>query len=367
MSVDFISQSSVTASCRELASGFDALYFSAECAIHSSWFDYLQDAKTAAVEADGSVGIEFGGEDFLIAPRGLSKYRFRVECPFGIIGISPSVHLPTFYVQPYAEFIHRVGIESAVAYFCRVIERVAVEPKWSASRVDLYVDVQGWIPDIDLRRDFQCRARKRTGYEMGDEFNGLQFGSRGSGTVFARIYDKTIESAKRENKYVVQTWNDLYVPGEPVIRVEFQVMRDALVDYKIHSLEDVFRLSPSLWVTLSSSWLTLREHSDDSNCSRWPVATEWKVVQAASLGGHAIGLHRMKSDHRVADLESIAPALMGYMASVGAIEGASSLTDALECARGVIEKYESRTGRSFMSRVAHKQGSRSFLIPEILR
>ena len=33
-------------------------------------------------------------------------------------------------------------------------------------------------------------------FEESEEFNGLQFGKRGSQTISARIYDKTVESAK---------------------------------------------------------------------------------------------------------------------------------------------------------------------------
>jgi len=46
----------------------------------------------------------------------------------------------------------------------------------------------------DQRREFLCRADARNLFETAEEFNGLKIGKRESGTISARLYDKTIES-----------------------------------------------------------------------------------------------------------------------------------------------------------------------------
>jgi hypothetical protein len=81
----------------------------------------------------------------------------------------------------------------------------------------------------------------------------------------------------------------------------------------------------------------------------------------------AIGLDRMVQDHAVADLDSLRPALNGYVTSVAAIKGCRSRSDAMALVEEEIERYEVDTGRPFETQVAEKRGKRSFTIPESLR
>ena len=45
----------------------------------------------------------------LMAPHAWQKHRYCLTHPYGRIGITPSLNLPTFRFQPYAEFLHGVG------------------------------------------------------------------------------------------------------------------------------------------------------------------------------------------------------------------------------------------------------------------
>ena len=197
----------------ELASGLDALYMSGQGEVPESVFERLQIGREVAEEADGPVGLEFGGVDFEILPRGLQKYRYRLEHLFGVVAFTPSAALPPIRIQPRSEFMHRVGPEGVVRFFRNVIEREVGAVQLGASRLDLYIDLQGWDLRVDDRHNFVRRATKVATHEDSDNFNGLVFGTRGTNTVYSRIYDKTIEIGKKGGLYVEQTWGPNHDPS----------------------------------------------------------------------------------------------------------------------------------------------------------
>ena len=370
--VSVVSSSSVVESLGysdvwEVASGVDALYMSGRVEIPVAVVERLQLAREVAEEAEGPVGIEFGGVDFEIQPRGLRRHKYRLEHEFGIVAFTTSEKLPAVLIQPRAEFLHRVGPSGVVQFYRNVIERETGTLELAASRLDLYIDVQGWDVSVDDRHLFVRRAKAVAGHEASDDFNGLAFGARATNTVYSRIYDKTIETQKKGGHYVEQTWGPAYDPSLHVKRVEFQMGRKGLRHYGIDTPEEAIRSARGLWRNLTVEWLSFRVATADSNRSRWPIAPEWQVVQEASMAHGAIGLSRMVNDHVMADLKALRPGLNGYVTSVAAIKGGRSVSDAMALVAEEIQRYEVDTGRRFETQVAEKLGKRSFTIPEILQ
>jgi hypothetical protein len=351
----------------EVASGIDALYMSGKAEVSEIVLGRLQDARRAAEEAEEPLGIEFGGVDFEIAPRNFNKYRFRLEHPFGIVGITPRKGIPAIYIQPKSEFIHRAGIRQVMDFYRGIIRREIGPVELNASRLDLYADVQGFLPSVDDRDLFVCRATSVSSYEDHGETTGLVFGKRKTGTIIARLYNKTIEIGRKKNSFIEQVWNESYEPSIPVARIEFQVGREGLTEYGISTAEEATYLAPALWAALTTDWLSLRVASPDTNRSRWDLAEAWKVVQGVSLRSGAIGLNRMKSDHSNATLVSLLPGLTGYMSSVCALMGGRSLSDALVLCEHATRAYSNISHKTFESRVMEKRGKLSFTIPKELQ
>jgi hypothetical protein len=270
-------------------------------------------------------------------------------------------------IQPRAEFLHRVGPKEVVEFFRNVIERETGKIELAASRLDLYIDVQGWDVSVDDRHRFVRRAKAVAGYEASEDFNGLAFGARATDTVYTRIYNKTSEIQKKGGHYVEQTWGPAYDPSLHVTRVEFQIGRKGLRHYGIDTPEEAIMSARGLWRNLTVEWLSFRVATADSNRSRWPIAPEWQVVQEASMAYGAIGLSRMAQDHVMADLKSLRPGLNGYVTSAAAIKGCRSRSDAMALVEEEIQRYEVDTGRPFEIQVSEKLGKRSFTIPEILQ
>lgn len=107
----------------------------------------------------------------------------------------------------------------------------------TVSRLDLFADFQGWALDGDSRHEFVTRVKNRHTYEEDGVFNGFIFGSRDSGSIVARIYDKTIESQKTGSAYWKIIWGDQFDPNEAVLRVEFELMQSALREFGINTPE----------------------------------------------------------------------------------------------------------------------------------
>lgn len=139
------------------------------------------------------------------------------------------------------------------------------------------------------------------------------------------------------------------------IRVEFETGREVLKQVRIDSFEDARDRMPELWAYLTERWLSLREPSQDTTRSRWPIAREWEQVQRASLRGNAIGLDRVAAGSSAGSLRQLLPQLRGYLASTGALIGAESLDDTLHGVARIIRRDEDESGVSFASRLAAKR------------
>ncbi len=339
---------------RELASGVDALYLSGRAALSAELVGRLEAGRGLAETSGSSVSYRFGGEDWEIAPRGVGKYRFRLDHHRGMVGLSVSEKLPAISVQPRSEFLHGAGAEEAVEWFRQVIEAECGAVLFSAKRLDLHADWQGWDLVGDDRHRFICRARARDTHEEGEDFTGLEFGRRSTGTVCARIYDKTVESAKKGTGFWKDIWGPAFDPDVPVLRVEFELGRQGLREYGINSPESAVAAAGSLWMDLTQNWLSYRVATSDQTKARWPVAPEWERISRASLTEDVQGIDRMYTGKRRGELEKLAPGLMGYLAGFAALRRTSKWHDTVFDLGRFVRWYEDRTGVGFATRVADR-------------
>lgn len=220
------------------------------------------------------------------------------------------------------------------------------------SRVDLFADVQGWDVIATDRRRFAARANSRRTYEEKDDLTGLQWGAGKS--VLARIYDKTIEIRRDGKDWWLSIWGNSYDNTERVVRTEFQVKRDALREFGLHSPEQVLAARPILWKYLTENWLSLRELTDDSNVSRRAVDADWLAIQGAQLDSEGIGEELVRCGSQTGDLRRIIPALVGYATRFGALTGAVTLDDLLDAMHDMLVDDERTRGISVEERLYAK-------------
>lgn len=343
---------------RELASGVDALYLSGRASLPSSLLERLDEGRTAAGVA-GSLPVAFGDTGFGISPRALGKYRFRLEHRHGQVGLTASTQLPALRVQPRAEFLHGVGSREAVAWFDDALGALCGPIRWTASRLDLHADFQGWELDGDDRHRFIARAELRDTHEAGRTLTGFEFGRRKTKTTSARIYDKVTERGSKGLGYLEEIWTD-YRPNEPVHRVEFEFGRDALRDFDIDGPDEALDAAGSLWSYATHEWLTLRTPTNDLTPSRWPLDPKWLQVQRAQIGMGAAGLERLYASSRKASLRAILPALTGYLATAAWHLGTSDIDDTLAALPTILRDYELISRTAFPDRVAKRRLEAAF-------
>jgi hypothetical protein len=336
----------------EVASGVDAFYLSAAGTLPQRLLGQLSEARSTAQGTDEPVLFELGGELWTVGAGAFGKYPFRLEHPYGLVGVTGSGNLPPVRVQPRADYLHGVGPEVAAGWFMLVLSEAfggSDGVAWSVARLDLFCDVQGWELTAADKDRFVSRASARVTFEDGERLTGFTFGKRG-GKVHARIYDKTVEAGGKGSAAVwADRWalSGQYMPGAQVWRVEFELDRAMVRELVDGSPEDVLDGRGGVWGYLADEWLTFRSRGEDSNRSRWPLADEWRVVQAASLRGEALGLDRVRESVLTHRLASLVPGLRGYVSSVGALMDSANLADAMEASRSLIARSLRHGDRSF--------------------
>ena len=337
----------------ELASGVDALYLSGRTALPMPFLGRVEAARALAEPASVTVPFWLGGESYGMAPHAFGRYRFCIEHPDGRVGISPSYQLPAFRIQPRSGYLHTVGAAAAAVRFQRLLEAECGEVFFSVSRIDLYVDVEGWNVGIEDRQHFVCRAGSVRTYEEENCFTGFEFGRRSTKTVCARIYDKTADIAHTGANW----WSDIWQRDEgsgPVIRLELEFNREGLAQFGLSGVEETLAAVGDLWRSGTEEWLTHRSPTSDSNRARWPVTTPWTCVQKATLAQRAIGAKRVSRQQRAGLLRRLTPALVGYLVAFAALQGTTGIDDTVAALTRFLRYDEILRGVAFADRVRHR-------------
>jgi hypothetical protein len=338
----------------ELASGVDAMYLSGRTTI-PLWVERgLEGARKHAEKVGGPEPIWLGHTQFEVAPRSFGRYRYCLVHENGRVGVTASTVLPALRIQPRAEFLHGVGAKAAAQWFEAQLESVCGAIELSVTRLDLHADFQGWDLVGEDRHRFVCRARSRTLYEEEESFTGFTFGKRRTHTVSARIYDKTVEMRRSRAGYWVDIWGRDYDPERPVIRVEFEFGSQGLAEFGIRSPEQAVDAAGGLWSHATTDWLSLRLPGSDATRSRWPVAPEWEQVRRARLSDDAHGLERMHEGRRLATIEGITPALVGYLVSYGALNRTTGIDDTSALVPFLLRSFEHKKHTSIERRLAER-------------
>jgi hypothetical protein len=340
---------------RELASGVDALYLSGRAALPAALLDELNVLRLLADEQEGPVEMLFGGLVMQLQPRKWGMYRYCFEHPYARFGISPKLKIPSIRVQPRAEFLHGGGEDYVVEWVRHLLEMECGPVLLEVSRVDLYGDFQGWSITGDQRREFLTRANARVLFEDNAEFNGLQIGKRGSGSIFARLYDKTIESLKKGTAYWPIQWGEKYDPDQSVLRVEFEVPREILRQFGVSTTDDVLAATGAMWHYLTHDWLTHRDPTEDQTKSRWPISAQWQAIQRASIAGGSLGIERAYGAKQSGVLANLMPSLVGQLSNFGALTNCESSIDLLPTLERHLHLYARSSGRGMSSRITEKK------------
>jgi hypothetical protein len=367
-----------------VAAGVDNLYASAPGAPNEDALATALAHKAAAAElGEPSIWhLAPAQRDFLVKPHGWHQYPLWLHSPAMEVSIGDGRALPAVYLRLHSAFIHQHGVEFAVDEAERVRAALVdpavpvapgAEDGWphperreaaapgalgaslKASRVDLYVDTQGWRPKrSDLDR-FVSRAQGRHDFVVthnrGRRFSGFSFGM---GAVVARVYNKTLEIKAKGQTWPHAIWKDID-PAQPVWRVEFQFRREALQAFGVDTVAEVLVERQGLWQYGATQWLSLRHHPPgDSNRWRSYVTREWWAIQRAQIGSPCSPLVRERM--QAACEQKLVEGLGGYATALAAAAGVDGDPErVLQLLAPKLSEYMRRKGTTFEDVVARKR------------
>ncbi len=322
---------------RELAGGIDTLILSYYGSVDDRFAESLDNAKEATRRFEKTRTLSLGGEIFTVSPSSLNRMAYRLDHQYGVIGVSPKASLPVVRWQPRAEFLHASGPAGVAEWLRGVTCQEFTLEREVVSRVDLHADFQGIGFDRYAVEDFVTRSTHQTIEREHSVFTGFRFGKRKSGTLTARIYDKSAEIEAKGGEYWYSMWGEEWIPDEVVWRVEFEFARGILRDLGVEDLDSLYERVPGMWAYATRDWLSLRVPTTDETRSRWPLDPRWAKVQASLLGTQTMPLARIREIQRHRSLEEEIPHFAAAAVRLGALLGdgdpASVLRRGLEWAR----------------------------------
>lgn len=287
---------------------------------------YLMAKKVLAQNTAGVPGNWQGAGPFLVLPKGLGRrHSLHLKHEVGDVFISNTPAPSTFpNVMCWVDnrVLLKLGVVGATAAVKNMVSALGgcitdVLP----SRVDLFADfhVPGGFTFDFLQSRRVGRKQKVRPVLDGDALETFGLGDAGA-NITARIYDKAKELLRHsEQQWTREIWKDR--PASDVWRVEFQLLRPALHDWGIESVEDIVAKAGALWSYLTGKWLTFRAH-DNTHKSRRSIEPWWAAVQGvAQRFGPGLTMRRRIKGASVPSKDAyvrlIAGCLPGYAARLG--------------------------------------------------
>ena len=334
---------------RVVAAGIDTIYASVKEPLDPERVAAALVMRCRAVDGDDAVPWEVPttGRTFLVQPRSQRGYQVRLAAPSLDVwlGHEGETARPSMYVELRSVGIHVAGVEAAVEdaqrvveWFCPSLQGRSSGSALTASRIDLYADVQGWAPSMDDDGRFVCRGRSvgsfdsetftdpnaRSRRRVGRTFSGFSFGR---GRVVCRVYNKTLQMQAKGQDWQRTIWDNAN-PDEDVWRVEVQFRRAVLTDFRtddenINTVADALANRQALWDYGVRDWLTLRLPNGDTNRSRWPIDPAWRVIQEATIGSPSSPLVRQRVQS--ASFDRLVQGMTGYVTSLVAHDHAEQV------------------------------------------
>jgi hypothetical protein len=256
-----------------LSSGVDRLVL----AVDFNWkdrmfFQLLEELRDQAAANECSMAGAIDATD------GQSPWAFQVQA-FGSKGYqwllnSPEYDLkvgnwltprsrPSVMIDIHSETLWIQGAVEAIDRILALLKSVGAQPSSiKLSRVDLCLDllVQAPLWSVALREHIVSRARKISTNEDRRQFTGFAIGR--AGPLIARMYDKDLEIRTVSKKtWLYDIWNLEEVPENfRVMRIEFQLRREAGKELGLDSVWDFTNHPRNLWAYCTQCWLKFTDN-----------------------------------------------------------------------------------------------------------
>jgi hypothetical protein len=245
----------------------------------------FDDHKSDAQGTEGKLINKSGVRPHMFYAGGKApNYRYHVKFPeyHCFIAISKSTkQSPNVYVSFTSEAIHwelsEIELIELVNQDVESLGGSVIQHK--ISRCDLYADyrIPGGLNLEFLRSHMVGKAQHTSQFMNGDLLETFYAGNKSS-PIQLRIYDKEKEIKKKgtEERWLLIWFVD---DSKDVWRIEFQIRRPVLKQYRINSINDLRNQKADLWKYVTGEWFSLRCR-DDENQTRRKIHEFWKKIQS---------------------------------------------------------------------------------------
>jgi len=270
-----------------LLCGIDSLYLGLYVIWGPDWkrrLQVLEKKKKQARKPGGLLTSLPSGRKCIFRPNGKGEnYRYHLQFEVYNLFIGKAAKpgsSPNVYLSISAKTLWLNGIDAALSWIAEDLKAICRGSIQfiKVSRVDLCADF--WIPG-GLSYEFLL-SHKVTRNDKGNlwlDKNNLEtfYVADGKSPIQLRMYNKGVEVGKEGTKlWFLDLWKR--ESTDDVWRIEYQLRRPALKQFKIDSLEDLKEKLPGLWRYLTSKWFSLRL-LDNEKAERRTVHPLWSLVQ----------------------------------------------------------------------------------------
>ncbi|SFI68622.1 replication initiation factor [Nitrosomonas sp. Nm34] len=308
--------------------GVDSLYLSYQGELFPEVKERLAQLKQLAqhseIDQQAQAQYAIAGHIFEVKDKGSSIFPYVMEDgAFRISLARTSRKTPMAYVKLSSRYLCSIVPGEAEKHLRHILgELGSLNGSAHVSRINLCADfvcpenMESWH-----REAWVTRGKKIDAHAVSEEFTGWSIGL--GGKITCRLYNKLLEIQTRGRTDLAPLWREVgWQEGEPIWRVEFQMMRDVLNEHGLISLDSVLANLNGLWSYASTEWLRLTiPNPDDQTRSRWPIHPLWGYISSIDWESNAWPLSRSFKATRLPDDNRIfslgASSIASYMAKHG--------------------------------------------------
>lgn len=306
------------------------------------------------------VCIDIGGMKFEVKANGSNGYAYILHNHLLEIRIakyrSPNENNYPIFIHLKADLLWEKGPQQAWTWLTTWIKNNFGEiTADKLNRVDLCCHTDKIALNTEHIERFKGRYTTYTIHMAGKECTGFEFGSRKTGTIKARIYNKTKEVIEKKTKlWFFDIWAKNNLNPNNVWNIEFELHRTFFKEIEIESCQELFKNLKPIWKYLTCNWLVMIDLTDPRP-DRCQTNQEWKELQESfnRFQGKGQITRKKQADCQI---ETLIASGMGYISSYSALTGLINPEEAVKSLLDYGLQKLRRRGKDFSSIVKTKAG-----------
>lgn len=318
------------------------------------------EAKLEATNnASPKVSIQLGNYTFEVLPNGSKGHAYilhnnEYEIKFAQFRSIKKEFFP-ISVRIKSEYLWAVGYENAWFNFKAFFEKhIGNISEQQVSRVDLCCHTDNLILSNGDDTTFKGIFFSHEVKTFRRKVSGMNFGSRNTGRVYCRIYNKTLEvNQKKQKLWFYNIWNDCGLKTDSVWNVEFEVKREFLRMHGINTVEELYSSLKTIWEYCTYKWL-VKTNLDKTRIERSTIDDRWVDIQ------HAFDNMSNKAfittiEQKEIEANALVPGILGYLTSYGAKTGINNYSNVINHFSKQSNEYLNNKNTNFKKEVLEKR------------